>query len=77
MPFLAGPPEPLGVNTGICSSCTENGRIWRYCERVVDLTLGYSGVLSYAICRACLETAVDLAGEDNDDGGLRAADPPG
>ena len=76
MPFLAGPPAPKPDLTGICTVCGEHARIWRFCEQEVSLTVGYSALLSYAICGACLEVVLDLAGEDDDYGGLRAADPP-
>ena len=77
MPFLAGPPAPKDEHMGTCTTCEEPARVWRFCEKVVDLTLGYSAVLSYAICRACLEMVMGAAGEDDDYGGPRAADPPG
>jgi hypothetical protein len=37
--------------------------------------MGYSAILSYAICRACLEVVLDVL-EDDDYGDPRAADPP-
>ena len=77
MPFLSGPPAPKPSQMGQCTVCGEAGRIWRFCEQVIGLTVGYSAVASYAICRPCIEAVVDLAGEDDDDGGLLAADPPG
>ena len=39
--------------------------------------MGYSAVLSYAICRACLEVVLELLDEDDDYGDPRDADPPG
>lgn len=76
MPFLAGPPAPKPEHIGPCAVCGETGRIWKFCEQQIGLTVGYSAVLSYAICRACLEVVVDLAGEDDDAAGS-AGTPPG
>jgi hypothetical protein len=51
--------------------------VWKFAEQEVSLTAGYSAVLSYAICRACLEVVLELLeGEDDDYGGLRDADLP-
>ena len=76
MPFLSGPPAPKPDQIGLCTVCGETGRIWRFCEQELSLTVGYSALLSYAICRACLEVVVDLAGEDDDAAGP-AGTPPG
>jgi hypothetical protein len=38
--------------------------------------MGYSAVLSYAICGSCIEVVLELV-EDDDYGDLRDADPPG
>lgn len=76
MPFLSGPPAPKPDQIGLCTVCGEHGRIWKFCEQEVSLTVGYSALLSYAICRGCLEVVVDLAGEDDDDAGS-AGTPPG
>jgi hypothetical protein len=52
-------------------------RVWKFAEQEVSLTAGYSAILSYAICRACLEMVLELLdAEDDDDAGL-ASDPPG
>ena len=75
MPFLSGPPAPTPDQIGTCTVCGEHGRIWKFCEQEVSLTVGYSALLSYAICRGCLEVVVDLAGEDDDYAGP-ASDPP-
>jgi hypothetical protein len=76
MPFLAGPPAPKPDQIGLCTVCGVAGRIWKFCEQEVSLTVGYSALLSYAICRGCLEVVVDLAGEDDDAAGS-AGTPPG
>jgi hypothetical protein len=47
-------------------------------EQEVSLAADYSAVLSYAICRACIEVVLELLGDEDDDyGGLRDAEPPG
>jgi hypothetical protein len=77
MPFLSGPPAPKPKDVGICTPCGESRRVWKFAEQEVSLTAGYSAVLSYAICRACLEVVLELLdAEDDDDAGL-ASDPPG
>jgi hypothetical protein len=77
MPFLSGPPAPKPDQMGLCTVCGEHGRIWKFCEQEVSLTVGYSALLSYAICRGCLEVVVELlVGEDDDDAGS-AGTPPG
>jgi hypothetical protein len=51
--------------------------VWKFAEQEVSLTAGYSAILSYAICRACLEVVLDiLSAEDDDDAGS-ASNPPG
>lgn len=77
MPFLSGPPAPKPQDIGTCTACGESRRVWKFAEQEVSLTAGYSAVLSYAICRACLEVVLELLeGEDDDYGGLRDADLP-
>ena len=77
MPFLSGPPAPKPDQIGLCTVCGQHGRIWKFCEQEVSLTVGYSALLSYAICRGCLEVVVELlVGEDDDDAGF-AGTPPG
>jgi hypothetical protein len=77
MPFLDGPPAPVPETLGTCTPCGETSRVWKFAEQEVSLTLGYSAVLSYAICRGCLEVVLDLLDyEDNDYAGP-ASDPPG
>jgi hypothetical protein len=49
--------------------------VWRFAEQEVSLRVGYSAVLSYAICRACLEVVLDLLDEDDDAAGY-ASDLP-
>ena len=49
--------------------------MWKFAEQEVSLTAGYSAVLSYAICRACLEVVLSLLDEDDDAAGL-ASDLP-
>lgn len=77
MPFLSGPPAPTPDQLGTCTPCGEHRRVWKFAEQEVSLTMGYSAVLSYAICRACLEVVLELLDEDDDYGDLRDADPPG
>jgi hypothetical protein len=64
---------------GSCTVCGETKkRVWKFAEQEVSLTADFSAVLSYAICRACLEVVWDvLEDEDDDYGDLRDADPPG
>jgi hypothetical protein len=77
MPFLSGPPAPKPNEIGTCTPCGGSRRVWKFAEQEVSLTAGYSAVLSYAICRACLEMVLELLdAEDDDDAGL-ASDPPG
>jgi hypothetical protein len=40
--------------------------VWKFAEQEVSLTVGYSAVLSYAICRACVEVVLELLDEDDD-----------
>jgi len=75
VPFLAGPPAPRPQDIGACTPCGETRRVWRFAEQEVSLTVGYSAVLSYAICRACLEVVLDLLDEDDDAAGY-ASDLP-
>ena len=78
MPFLAGPPAPTPDKYGTCSPCGEQTRVWKFAEQEVSLTADYSAVLSYAICRACIEVVLELVEDEDDDyGDLRDADPPG
>jgi len=49
--------------------------VWRFAEQEVSLTVGYSAVLSYAICRACLKVVLELLDEDDDAAGY-ASDLP-
>ena len=75
MPFLDGPPAPKPKEMGTCTPCGEYARVWKFCEQEVSLTVGYSALLSYAICRACLEVVLEVV-EDDDYAGP-ASDPPG
>jgi hypothetical protein len=75
VPFLAGPPAPRPQDIGACTPCGETRRVWRFAEQEVSLTVGYSAVLSYAICRACLEVVLELLDEDDDAAGY-ASDLP-
>jgi len=78
VPFLAGPPAPTPDKYGTCSPCGEQTRVWKFVEQEVSLTADYSAVLSYAICRACIEVVLELLEDEDDDyGGLRDAEPPG
>lgn len=64
MPFLPArvdPPVP-----GVCSSCGESGRVWRFGEETLKSTSGYTLLVSHALCRLCLEVIVDLLDEDDD-----------
>ena len=40
--------------------------MWKFAEQEVSLTVGYSALLSYAICRACIEVVLELLDEDDD-----------
>jgi len=75
VPFLAGPPAPRPQDIGACTPCGETRRVWRFAEQEVSLTVGYSAVLSFAICRACLEVVLELLDEDDDAAGY-ASDLP-
>jgi len=77
MPFLDGPPAPFPETLGTCTPCGETSRVWKFAEQEVSLTLGYSAVLSYAICRACLEVVLDLLDDEDDDYAGPASEPPG
>jgi hypothetical protein len=41
--------------------------VWKFAEQEVSLTAGYSAILSYAICRACLEVVLDILDAEDDD----------
>jgi hypothetical protein len=77
MPFLSGPPAPLPDLIGTCTPCGEKARVWKFAEQEVSLTVGYSAVLSYGICRACLEVILDLLEDEDDDYAGPASEPPG
>lgn len=66
MPFLAGPAAPRPQESGSCSICTNTARVWHFAEQEVSLTAGFSAVLGYAICQACIEVVLTLADEDLD-----------
>jgi hypothetical protein len=51
--------------------------VWKFAEQEVSLTVGYSAVLSYGICRACLEVVLDLLNDEDDDYAGPASEPPG
>ena len=64
MPFLpmrTDPPIP-----GVCSSCNETGRVWRFGEETLTSKSGYTLSVSHALCAACIEVIVDLVDEDYD-----------
>ncbi|CAB5224262.1 hypothetical protein UFOVP394_41 [uncultured Caudovirales phage] len=64
MPFLPArvdPPVP-----GVCSSCAESGRVWRFGEETVESRSGYTLWVSHALCQDCLDVIVDLLDEDID-----------
>ena len=64
MPFLpmrTDPPQP-----GVCSSCNESGRVWRFGEETLTSKSGYTLSVSHALCAACIEVIVDLVDEDYD-----------
>ena len=77
MPFLSGPPAPKPKDIGTCTVCGQAGRVWKFAEQEVSLTAGYSAVLSYAICRACLEVVLELLDDEDDDYAGPASEPPG
>lgn len=66
MPFLAGPAAPKPKDIGSCSVCAEAARVWHFAEQEVSLEAGYSAVLGYAICRACIQVVLSLTDEDDD-----------
>ena len=76
MPFLSGPPAPTPDKYGICTPCGEKRRVWKFAEQEVSLTPDYSAVLSYAICRACVEVVLDLLEDEDDDYAGPASDLP-
>jgi hypothetical protein len=55
------PPIP-----GVCSSCNETGRVWRFGEETLTSKSGYTLSVSHALCAACIEVIVDLVDEDYD-----------
>jgi len=64
VPFIAmrtDPPLP-----GVCSSCGESGRVWRFGEETLTSPSGYNLVVSHALCALCIEVIVDLVDEDID-----------
>jgi hypothetical protein len=64
MPFLPArvdPPVP-----GVCSSCEESGRVWRFGEETLTSPSGYNLVVSHALCRFCIEVVLSLVDEDID-----------
>ena len=64
MPFLpmqTDPPQP-----GVCSSCEESGRVWRFGEETLTSKSGYNLVVSHALCALCIEVIVNLLDEDID-----------
>ena len=64
MPFIPmrdDPPIP-----GVCSSCEEPGRVWRFGEETLKSRSGYNLVVSHALCQVCLDVIVDLLDEDID-----------
>ena len=77
MPFLDGPPAPVPETLGTCTPCGDTARVWKFAEQEVSLALGYSAVLSYGICRACLEVVLDLLDDEDDDYAGPASEPPG
>ena len=76
MPFLSGPPAPKPEEIGTCTPCGQSRRVWKFAEQEVSLTAGYSAVLSYAICRACLEVVLELLEGEDDDYAGPASDLP-
>lgn len=69
MPFISGPPEPTPDRIGTCTVCGSKGRVWKFGEKVVPLGAELGVVLSYAICRACIEVIQVALDEDDDDAG--------
>ncbi len=76
MPFLVGPPAPKPRDVGTCTICSQSRRVWKFAEQEVSLTAGYSAVLSYAICRACLEVVLSVLESEDDDAAGPASDLP-
>lgn len=64
MPFLPMQTEP--PTPGVCSSCDESGRVWRFGEETLQAGSGYTLSVSHALCAACIEVIVDLVDEDYD-----------
>jgi hypothetical protein len=61
LPMRTEPPQP-----GVCSSCNESGRVWRFGEETLQAGKGYTLSVSHALCRLCIEVIVDLVDEDYD-----------
>ena len=64
MPFISmrtDPPIP-----GVCSSCGEAGRVWRFGEETLTSKSGYNLTVAHALCALCIEVIVDLVDEDFD-----------
>ena len=51
---------------GVCSSCNESGRVWRFGEETLQAGSGYTLSVSHALCALCIEVIVDLVDEDDD-----------
>lgn len=64
MPFIHEPPPK--PQPGVCSSCNEAGRVWRFGEETIQAGSGYTLSVSHALCRLCIEVIVDLVDEDID-----------
>ena len=64
MPFIPmrdDPPIP-----GVCSSCEEPGRVWRFGEETLKAGSGYTLTVSHALCALCIEVILSLVDEDDD-----------
>ena len=61
LPARVDPPVP-----GVCSSCEESGRVWRFGEETLKAGSGYTLTVSHALCALCIEVIVDLVDEDDD-----------
>jgi len=64
VPFIAMRTEP--PIPGVCSSCGESGRVWRFGEEALTSKSGYTLSVSHALCAACIEVVVSLVDEDDD-----------
>jgi hypothetical protein len=63
MPFLSmrtDPPLP-----GVCSSCGESGRVWRFGEETLTTQDGYNLLIAHALCWQCLTVILELLDEDD------------